>query len=104
MAPISMKSYVRWNMGECVLQQIRAVLPQVQSIGHIGIIDRGWVEQRSLHLTSFDQLEHPRKDDTLQLETYETKSGMCCTIIGRVLPLLWSVSVKTKKISCSTLR
>lgn len=51
------------------LQEVGCVQFQELLIGHRRIPDSRRVEQGCGDLASHDQLEHPRKDDTLLLET-----------------------------------
>lgn len=56
-------------MREGVLQQVGSVLPQEQRVSDIGIWHRGRIEERDSDLVRLHELEHPRKQHALQLET-----------------------------------
>ena len=56
-------------MRECILEQIRCVLPKEHGIGHARFRHCSRVKERRSDLVLLNKLEHAREEETLQLET-----------------------------------
>ena len=57
------------DVGECRLEQVRRVLAQEDRVADGGIRNGGRVKERDGDLVRLDKLEHPRKQQRLELET-----------------------------------